>query len=391
MLIVLKFGGSSVATVEKIYNAAHIAANFVHKGEKVVIVVSAKGDTTDELLKQAAEISDRPSLRELDALLAVGEQTSAALMAMCLENMGISAISLCGWQAGVLTDANHGEARILGMYTDRVESELKNGRAVIVAGFQGINRYGDVTTIGRGGSDTSAVAFAASLKADKCLIYTDVDGVYSADPRTVPQALKHDEIYYDEMLEMASLGAGVLHNRSVELAKNTDVVIKVLRSYDSKGGTEVSKMAMEGKKVVGVTRDTNTALIEVKGSDMGSLPSVLKLFAENDITSDMMTSIDGRLGITVPRSKIEQARKVLCEYGFETEKISVDANVAKVSVVGCGLGGDPNVAAKMLNSIKEKGVDVKSVVAGEIRISALVPDIYADIAVRAIHKAFFEK
>lgn len=393
MLYVLKFGGSSVATADKIENAAHIAAKLVDEGNKVVMVVSAKGDTTDDLLNQASEVNKNPSPRELDALITVGEQMSIALMAMCLQRIGVPAVSLCGWQAGVLTDANYGNARILEMHTKRVENELEKGKVVIVAGFQGITCDGDVTTIGRGGSDTSAVALAASLKADKCMIFTDVDGVYSADPRTVPEAMKHNFVFYDEMLEMSSLGAGVLHNRSVELAKNKNVIIKVLSSADSKGGTEVSNSVMEGRKVTGVTCDLNTALLEVRGASISLLPSILGLFAKNDITSDMMTSIDGRLGITVPRDKCDKAMAALGEYKGEGNLISTaaDTTVAKVSVVGCGLGGDPQVVARMLRTIRDVGVEVKSIVAGEIKISVLIPDVFAEVAVQAIHKEFFEK
>ena len=391
MLIVLKFGGSSVSTAEKIDNAAQIAAGYVEDGHSVVMVVSAKGDTTDDLLKQASEVSAEPSVRELDVLLTVGEQMSMSLMAMRLQEIGIPAISLCGWQAGVLTDEQHGNARILEMHTYRVKHELDKGKVVIVAGFQGISTKGDLTTIGRGGSDTTAVALAASLGADKCLIYTDVDGVYSADPRTVPKAIKHNSVEYDEMLEMASLGAGVLHNRSVELAKNTEIALKVLSSKNSDGGTEVNKRIMEGRRVTSVTCDKDTALIEVKNATINILPDILEILAIAGVTADMMTNIEKRLGITVPESRSDKAIKAIEENRDRFGDITVEADksVAKVSAVGCGLGGDPMVAARMLKALANEHISVRSIVAGEIKISVLVSVIQAENAVRAVHKEFF--
>ena len=357
----------------------------------MVMVVSARGDTTDELLGEAAKISSSPRERELDVLLSVGEQISMALVAMKLNDMGIPALSLCGWQAGVETEDRHSAARIIGIHTRRIRDELSAGNVVVVAGFQGINSQGDITTIGRGGSDTTAAALAAALGADECLIYTDVDGVYSADPRIVPAAERHDSLSYDEMLEMASLGAGVLHNRSVELAKKRDVKLRVLSSASSCGGTEIRPEPMEGSRVSGVMCDMNTSLIEIYGRGIEILPDVLELFSQNNIHWDMLISHGSRLGLTVARDKAKTAMSLLSQ---QAEKLNIssagsDCGVAKLSVVGCGLCSDPDIGWRLLKTLKEHDIQIKSIVAAEIKISVLIPSAYGERAVKLIHSEFF--
>ncbi|MBQ2865885.1 MAG: aspartate kinase [Clostridia bacterium] len=391
MLTVIKFGGSSLSTAEKIYNAARIAAEHKKQGKDVVMVVSARGKTTDALVREAEEISRTPDPRELDVLLSTGEQASMALVAMALIAMGVPAVSLCGWQAGILTEDKHNRAKIISIHTERIRQELKSGRVVVAAGFQGMDSNGDITTIGRGGSDTSAVALAAALGAEECLIYTDVDGVYSADPNVVQGAFRHTSLSCDEMLEMASLGAGVLHNRSVELAKSKAVNLKVLSSSDSSGGTGIVPLPMEGSRVSGVMCDKNTALVEMFSYGDGNLPEVLELLAASSISADMIISHGSRIGLTVPRSQVKAALKLLLDNG---EKLSVtsactDTNIAKLSIVGCGLCSDGSVASRMLSALKNHGVQVRSMVCAEIKISVLIPLSDAIDAVKCVHDVFF--
>lgn len=314
-----------------------------------------------------------------------------SLMAMKLTSMGLPAVSLCGWQAGIETCGEHGNARITNVLTERIEKELKDNKIVVVAGFQGINENGDITTIGRGGSDTTAAALAAALHADKCVIYTDVCGVYSADPRIAENASLHEEIGYDEMLEMASLGAGVLHNRSVEIAKKNGLVLKVMSSFQEGKGTEIKSGIFEDGHISGVAADKNTSLIEILGGNTKSLPKVLRILAKEGICSDMMTDIENRLGFTVPRARADKAVKCLSEKTEEIDAISVKCNkrVSKVSLIGCGLAGDPEIGARMLTRLEKEKIEVKSVVASEIKISMLVADQDADKAVAAIHNEFF--
>ena len=393
MLTVIKFGGSSLATAEKIYNAAAIAAGHKNSGKDVVMVVSARGKTTDELLNDAAQISDSPDPRELDVLLSTGEQVSMSLVAMTLNAMGVPAVSLCGWQAGVLTEDRHNRSRIIRIHTDRIREELAGGRIVVVAGFQGVNSRCDITTIGRGGSDTSAVALAAALGADECLIYTDVDGVYSADPNRIDDAVRHEALGYDEMLEMASLGAGVLHNRSVELAKTKSVRLRVLSGTDSLGGTVIEPQPMEGSRVSGVICDQKTALIEVYARDTPNIPGILSLLAREGICADMILCHGHRMGLTVGADKIKVTLGVLLANTDTLSLTSVtsDGNVAKLSLVGCGMCSDASVGARMLAALKDRGIPVRSMVAAEIKISVLIPLASAQEASEAVHREFFGK
>ena len=393
MLTVLKFGGSSLSTAEKIYNAARIAYEHKKQGKDVVMVVSAQGKSTDKLLMQASEIAESPDTRELDVLLSTGEQVSMSLVAMQLIAMGAPAVSLCGWQAGILTEDKHNSSRIISIHTGRIKEELGRGKIVVVAGFQGVDSREDITTIGRGGSDTSAVALAAALGADECLIYTDVDGVYSADPNIAEGALKHTALGYDQMLEMASLGAGVLHNRSVELAKSKGVKLTVLSSTNSSGGTQIAPEPMEGSRVSGVICDKKTALIEMFSNGIGELPDILHLLANSGIGADMIISHGTRTGLTVPQERAKDALRLLLDHAdtLKLSSVSADSNGAKLSIVGCGLCSDACVAPRMLSVLKKQGIEVRSMVAAEIKISVLIPRALAEDGVQAVHREFFCK
>ena len=398
-LIVQKFGGSSVADRDRVFNVARIVAATRKAGNDVVVVVSAQGDTTDDLIAKAAEITDEPSRREMDMLLASGEQISIALLAMALSKLGVQAISLTGWQAGFITDRAYSKARIRRMDTERVESELARNRVVVVAGFQGLNRLEDITTLGRGGSDTSAVALAAALHADRCQIYTDVEGVYTADPRKVPGARKLAEITFDEMLELASLGAQVLNNRSVELAKKYGVELEVLSSLNPVPGTIVKEVTddMEGMLIKGVAKDTDVAVISIM--EVPDVPGMsFKVFgslASRNINVDIILQSTGRGGnkdliFTVPLGEAENAVEVLKENQprFGGKEIKVEKNYAKVSVVGAGMQSNPGVASRMFEALFEANVNIHMISTSEIKISVIIDEKEADRAVSAIHGVF---
>ena len=398
-LIVQKFGGSSVADRDHVFNVARIVADTRHAGNEVVVVVSAQGDTTDDLIQKAAEITDTPSLREMDMLLASGEQISVSLLAMALSKLGVQAVSLTGWQAGFMTDRAYSKARIRRIDTERVESELARNRVVVVAGFQGLNRMEDLTTLGRGGSDTSAVALAAALHADRCQIYTDVEGVYTADPRKVPNAKKLSEITFDEMLELASLGAQVLNNRSVELAKKYGVELEVLSSLNPVPGTVVKEVTedMEGMLIKGVAKDTNVAVISIL--EVPDVPGMsFKVFgalAQKNVNVDIILQSTGRgenkdLIFTVPLADAETAVEVLKENQprFGGKEIRVEKNFAKVSVVGAGMQSNPGVASRMFEALFEANVNIHMISTSEIKISVIIDEADADKAVVAIHDAF---
>ena len=397
-LIVQKFGGSSVADRDHVFNVARIVADTRHAGNEVVVVVSAQGDTTDDLIQKAAEITDTPSLREMDMLLASGEQISVSLLAMALSKLGVQAVSLTGWQAGFMTDRAYSKARIRRIDTERVESELARNRVVVVAGFQGLNRMEDITTLGRGGSDTSAVALAAALHADRCQIYTDVEGVYTADPRKVPNAKKLSEITFDEMLELASLGAQVLNNRSVELAKKYGVELEVLSSLNPVPGTVVKEVTedMEGMLIKGVAKDTNVAVISIL--EVPDVPGMsFKVFgalAQKNVNVDIILQSTGRgenkdLIFTVPLADAETAVEVLKENQprFGGKEIRVEKNFAKVSVVGAGMQSNPGVASRMFEALFEANVNIHMISTSEIKISVIIDEADADKAVVAIHDA----
>ena len=394
-LIVQKFGGSSVKDRNRIFNVARIVANTHKAGNDVVVVVSAQGDTTDDLIAKAAEITHNPSAREMDMLLAAGEEISIALLAMALNELGCHATSLTGWQAGFRTDRAYTKARITRMETERISSELERNRVVVVAGFQGLNKLDDITTLGRGGSDTSAVAIAAALHADRCQIYTDVDGVYTADPRKVPSAKKLKEISYDEMLELASLGAQVLHNRSVEMAKKYHVELEVLSSFEKISGTVVREdVKVEKMLVTGVAKDTNVARISVIGLE--DVPGVafrlFSLMGQKNIVVDIILQSIGRNGtkdisFTVSENQLPLAVSVL-EDVYGKGSVSVESDVAKVSVVGAGMETNAGVAAKMFEALYSVGANIHMISTSEIKISVLIDRNDADKAVAAIHEAF---
>ena len=400
MLIVQKFGGSSVADAEKIRRVAGIIADTYDQGNDVVVVLSAQGDTTDDLLEKAAEINERPSKRELDMLLSTGEQISIALMAMCLEKMHYPVISLTGWQIGMSTNSDHGSARILKVDRERILRELDKRRIVIVAGFQGISRENDITTLGRGGSDTTAVAIAAALRADACQIYTDVEGVYTADPRKVPEAKKLDEITYDEMLEMASLGAQVLHNRSVEMAKRYGIELEVLSSYVRKPGTKVKEVVkkVEENKINGIAKDTNVARIAVVSvpDEPGVAFRVFNEMAKKKINVDIILQSYGKnntndISFTVPLDDADRAEKALeaCKESIGFDHVNVDKSVAKVSIVGAGMMSASGVAALMFEALSDAKINIQMISTSEIKVSVLIPKEQADLAVKAIHSKFF--
>lgn len=397
-LIVQKFGGSSVRDAERVMNVAQIVTDTYRAGNDVVVVVSAQGDTTDDLIEKAYEINSKPSKREMDMLMASGEQISIALLAMAIEKLGCPVVSLLGWQAGFNTSSAYGTARIKNVKADRLRSEIDRHNIVVVAGFQGINKYDDLTTLGRGGSDTSAVAIAAALRADRCQIFTDVEGVYTADPRKVENAKKLQEITYDEMLELATLGAQVLNNRSVEMAKKYNVEVEVLSSLKRVPGTIVKEVTkMEKMLIRGVTKDTDVARISV--TKIPNTPGVaFKLFdvlAKHKINVDIILQSVGRDGtkditFTVSKSNADETLEcVKAIFDINDEDIICDTTVAKISIVGAGMESHPGTASKMFEALYERDINIDMIATSEIKISVLINLEDADRAVSAIHKAFF--
>ena len=395
-LIVQKFGGSSVADAARVRNVASIIIDTYKQGNDVVAVVSAQGDTTDDLIEKAAELNPKASKREMDSLLSAGEQMSSALLAMAIEAEGYPVVSLLGWQAGFRTDNVYGSARIKTVLPERLKNEIGKGNIVIVAGFQGLNSFDDITTLGRGGSDTSAVAIAASLHADRCQIFTDVEGVYTADPRKVEGTKKLSEITYDEMLELATLGAQVLNNRSVEMAKKYNVEVEVLSSLKRVPGTIVKEVAkMEKMLIRGVTKDTDVARISVIG--VPNTPGIaFKLFsklAAKNINVDIILQSVGRddtkdITFTVAKANGELAVETI-KGAFDLTDVVCDTNVAKVSVVGAGMETHPGTASKMFEALYEKDINIQMISTSEIKISVLIDLEAADKAVAAVHNAFF--
>ena len=399
-LIVQKFGGSSVANAERVMNVAGIVTDTYNKGNDVIVVVSAQGDTTDDLIEKAKEINPHASKRETDMLLSAGEQISISLLAMAIEKLGYPVVSLLGWQAGFQTTSAHTSARIKRVVPDRIKKELDQRRIVIVAGFQGLNRYDDITTLGRGGSDTSAVAIATALHADLCQIYTDVEGVYTADPRKVKKVIKLKEISYDEMLELATLGAQVLNNRSVEMAKKYNIELEVLSSLTKAPGTLVKENAkMEKMLISGVAKDTDVARISVTGiPDRPGL--AFKMFAKlsaKDINVDIILQSIGRndtkdISFTVAKSKGEEAVAILQDYinVIGAKEVLYDDNIAKVSIVGAGMESHAGVASKMFEALYDSHINIQMISTSEIKVSVLIDKNDADTAVAAIHSKFFE-
>jgi aspartate kinase len=399
-LIVQKFGGSSVADAERVMNVASIVTDTYRKGNDVIVVVSAQGDTTDDLIEKAKEINEKASKREMDMLLSAGEQMSIALLAMAIEKLNCPVVSLLGWQAGMTTDSSYSKARIKKIDTSRIIAELDRHNIVVVAGFQGLNKYDDVTTLGRGGSDTSAVAIAAAMHADRCQIFTDVEGVFTADPRKIPNAIKLKEITYDEMLELATLGAQVLNNRSVEMAKKYNVELEVLSSLTKAPGTVVKEVTkMEKMLIRGVTKDTDVARIAV--TNIPNTPGIaFKLFAklaQRKINVGIILQSVGRDGtkditFTVSKDNAQAAMDAVSNiFSIEDGNIACDTNVAKVSVVGAGMESHPGTASRMFEALYEQNINIEMIATSEIKISVLIDAADADKAVEAVHKAFFEE
>ncbi len=400
-LIVQKFGGSSVRDAERVMNVARRITETYQEGNSVVVVVSAQGDTTDDLIDKAKEINEKPSKREMDMLLSSGEQISIALLAMAIEKLGFPVVSLTGWQAGFKTDANYSNARINTIDTERLKLELDRKRIVIVAGFQGLNKYDDITTLGRGGSDTSAVAIAAALHADLCEIYTDVDGVYTADPRFVKNAYKLDDISYDEMLELASLGANVLHNRSVEMAKKYNVKMSVRSSLNKNEGTYVKEVEQVEKMLVrGVTRDNDCARVALCGVENapGKAFQVFQMIAKHGISVDLILQSIGNgvskdIAFTVAEGDLDAVIKLLEENNntIKATEIKATKDVSKVSIVGAGMVSNPGVAAKMFEALSDAHININMIATSEIKVSVLVDRNDAERAVVAIHDKFLLK
>jgi len=396
-IIVQKFGGTSVANLDRMKAVAKIIAETKDKGKQVVAVVSAMGDHTDELLELAHQISTNPSSRELDMLVTTGEQVSMSLLTMTLQELGYQAISLTGWQAGIETEDVHGKARITNIESARVKEELESGKIVIVAGFQGLSSKQEITTLGRGGSDTSAVALAAVLAAELCEIYTDVDGVYTTDPRVVKTARKLNEISYDEMLELANLGAAVLHPRSVENAKHHGVKLVVRSSFAGVPGTEIKEeKTMESIRVVtGIAYDMDVARVQVIDLEnkMDALADLFTSLANENINVDMIVTSDYdkdhiNVSFSITDQDTHSALHVLSKKLNTQAKVSHDHHLAKVSIVGAGMISNPGVAAKMFQILSGAGISIHMVTTSEIKVSCLVPKAQAKEAVQVLHDAF---
>lgn len=399
-LIVQKFGGSSVANADKIRNVANIIEATYKSGNKVVVVVSAQGDTTDLLIEKAREINSNPSRREMDVLMSTGEQISIALLAMEIEKRGMPVVSLTGWQFPIRTDDEYSSARIQTVETKRIEEELKNGKIVVAAGFQGINSLNDITTLGRGGSDTTAVAIAGSLDADVCQIYTDVDGVFTADPRIVKNARKMDTISYKEMLELSAQGAQVLHDRSVEMAQRYSVNIEVLSSFTKLPGTVVSKTG-EGRQsiVCGAAKDTNVSVVTLKGIKFshGAAHNIFCMLIKNRISIDMIIqsySNDNTIDIvfSTPKDAINQTSAVIeaLKEKIGYSRYEVDNSMCKISVVGSEVAINSSVSAEMFEALFDSGIKLSLISLGEIRISVLVSESDGNKALNAVHDKFFK-
>ena len=400
-LVVQKYGGTSVKDAERVMNVARRITDTYKKGNNVVVAVSAQGDTTDDLIAKAQEINPDASKREMDQLLSSGEQISIALLAMAIEKLGYPVISFTGWQAGVLTNSRHSMARIKRIDTERIQAELDRKRIVIVAGFQGINKYDDITTLGRGGSDTSAVALAAALHADVCEIYTDVDGVYTTDPRICKTAYKLNDISYDEMLELASLGANVLHNRSVEMAKKYNVKLSVRSSLNDHEGTYVKEVSKVEKMMVrGVTRDNDCARIALCGVEdtPGKAFQIFDMIARAGISVDLIIQSigDGKtkdISFTVTEEDLQKTLDLLEENKdfIKAREIKSRSDVSKVSIVGAGMVNNSGVAAKMFEALYEAHININMIATSEIKISVIVAQKDAERAVTAIHDKFLSK
>ena len=398
MLVVQKFGGTSVGGLDRIENVANIVKKYKEKGDDIVVVVSAMAGETNKLLEYASHFTKTPPQREVDLLVSSGERVTSALLSIALQSQGIPAIALTGRQAGIVTTSDHTKARIMDIDPKKMKKHIKEGRVVIVAGFQGINENGDVTTLGRGGSDLTAVAIAGAVKADKCEIYTDVDGIYTTDPRIEPNAKKIDMISYDEMLELASLGAKVMQSRSVELAKKLNVDIEVKSSFEPfKKGTLITKENefMEKVLVSGIALDKNQARVSIFGVEdrPGISAEIFGKLADENINVDMIVQNVGKdnkasLTFTVPQTELEITKNVLKEYEKSSEGIEYDSNIAKVSIVGVGMKSHSGVAAEAFETLAKENINILMISTSEIKISMVIGEKYGELAVKALHKAY---
>ena len=395
MLIVKKFGGTSVGNKDRIFNVANRCIQDYKNGNDVVVVLSAMGKYTDVLIDMAKEINPNPPKRELDMILTTGEQQSVALMSMAMASLGVPAVSLNAYQVAMHTSSIYGNARIKRIDTERIRNELEQHKIVIVTGFQGVNKFDDYTTLGRGGSDTTAVAIAAALHADKCEIYTDVDGVYTADPRKVPAARKLDQVTYDEMLDLATLGAGVLHNRSVELAKKYGVRLVVRSSLNTNEGTVVREGSKMEKMIAsGVAADTDAARVAVIGlkDEPGVAFKLFNALAKQNINIDMILQSIGRHGkkdisFTCTDDDADLAKQII-EDQMDFEEIDVDKGVSKVSIVGAGMQTNAGVAAKMFEALYDANINIRMISTSEIRVTVLINEKNTERALNAIHDKF---
>jgi len=397
MLIVHKYGGTSVGTLDRIESVAQRVARARKAGNHIVVVVSAMSGETNKLIEYAGYFSKTPAKREMDMLLSSGERVTASLLAIALQEMGVDAVAMTGRQAGIKTDSNHTYARIESIDTTAIKRELESGRVIIVAGFQGINASGQVTTLGRGGSDLSAVAIAGALHADACEIYSDVDGVYTTDPRIEPRARKMDFISYDEMLELASLGAKVLQSRSVELAKKLNVKIVAKSSFSDEEGTVIAKEEddMEEVLVSGIALDQNQARVTLRdvADRPGIAAEIFSALAEEQINVDMIiqnASSDGmtNLGFTIPESELERAKRVIMSFDKDFGSTDYDENVCKVSVVGVGMKSHSGVASKAFSVMAENNINIEMISTSEIKVSMIIDQKYGELAVRTLHDAY---
>ena len=397
MLIVQKYGGTSVGSLERIENVAKRVAKTKENGNDVVVVVSAMSGETNKLIEYAKHFSPTPSREDMDLLLSSGERVTAALLSIALNEMGYPTVAMTGRQAGIVTDSSHTMARIEKIDPIPIKRELEKGKIVVVAGFQGISKDGKVTTLGRGGSDLTAVALAGALKADKCEIYSDVDGVYTTDPRIEPKAKKLDKISYDEMLELASLGAKVLQNRSVELAKKLGVVIEARSSFNDNPGTIITKEEdiMEKPLVSGIALDKNQARVSLRGviDRPGIAAEIFKALAEENINVDMIVQTighDGKtnLDFTVPQNELERVKKIMEKFKDEYESVEYDPNIAKVSIVGVGMKSHSGVASKAFETLAKENINIEMISTSEIKISMIIDEKYSELAVRALHDAY---
>lgn len=397
-LVVQKYGGSSVANIERIQNVARRVVEYRKKGYNIVVVVSALGDTTDELIELAKKVNRNPPEREMDMLMSTGEQASAALLTMAIDRLGISAISFTGAQVGIMTDKTHTKARILDINTKRIDDEIRKGRIVVVAGFQGVTPEQDITTLGRGGSDLTAVALAKALSAKYCEIYSDVDGIYTADPKIVPQARKLKIISYDEMLEMASLGAQVMQARSIEVAKKFNVVIHARSSFSNKRGTIICKEAkMEDVVVSGVTLNKNEAKITICDvpDKPGLAAKIFNAISEKNINVDMIVQNVSRqritdISFTVPNEVLKKAVRVTRNIARKIGAggVAEDTDIARVSIVGVGMKSHPGIATKMFQALAEHKINIEMISTSDISISCIIKKKFGETAIRAVHEKF---